>query len=53
VKQLIIANFWLKLLALFLSLIVWLYVAGELNKGSPEEKALFEKMMFHRGEAGR
>lgn len=47
-RQLIVANFWLKLLAFFLAIIVWLYVVGELNKGSPEEKAFFEKMLFYR-----
>lgn len=44
-RQLIVTNFWLKALALFLALIVWLYVVGELNKGSPEEKALFLRIM--------
>lgn len=44
-KQLIVANFWLKILALFLAIIVWLYVVGELNKGSPEESALFFRIM--------
>lgn len=47
-RQLIAANFWLKVLALFLAIVVWLYVVGELNKGSPEEKAFFNKMMFYR-----
>lgn len=44
-KRLIITNFWLKILALFLALVIWLYIVGELNKGSPEEKALFFRIM--------
>lgn len=43
-KELIIKNLWLKLLALFLAVILWLYIVGELNKGTPEEKVLFEKI---------
>lgn len=44
-KQLIVRNFWLKLMALLLAIIVWLYVVGELNKGTPEEKAFFKKVL--------
>lgn len=44
-KQLIMQNFWLKVLALFLATLVWLYVVGELNKGTPEERALFERIL--------
>jgi YbbR domain-containing protein len=44
-KQLIVRNFWLKILALFLAAIVWMYIVGELNKGAPDEKALFERIM--------
>jgi YbbR domain-containing protein len=43
--QFITKNFWLKVSALFLAVIVWLYVVGELNKGTPEEKNLFEQML--------
>jgi len=44
-KKLIIRNFWLKVLALFLAIVAWLYVVGELNKGTVEEKALFDRML--------
>lgn len=44
-KQLIVKNFWLKLLALFLAVVVWLYVVGELNKGTSEQKALLESIL--------
>jgi len=44
-KQLVVKNFWLKVLALFLAVIVWLYVVGELNKGTPDEKSLFDRIL--------
>jgi len=44
-KQLIVKNFWLKVTALFLAIVIWLYVVGELNKGTPEEKSLFERIL--------
>ena len=43
-KRLVIKNFWLKVLALFLAVIVWFYVVGELNKGTPEEKTLLRTL---------
>ncbi|MBI4335427.1 MAG: YbbR-like domain-containing protein [Candidatus Omnitrophica bacterium] len=45
IKQLILKNFWLKVTAFFLAVVIWLYVVGELNKGTPEEKALFERVL--------
>ena len=41
-------NIGLKLLALALAIIVWVYIVGELNKATPEEKAalLFVKDRF-------
>jgi len=47
-KQFVVKNFWLKVLALFLALIVWFYVASELGKGTPEEKELFERVLPYR-----
>lgn len=44
-KRLIIENFWLKLLALLLAIIIWMYVVGEANKGAPEEKAVFKRIL--------
>ncbi|NQU74245.1 MAG: YbbR-like domain-containing protein [Candidatus Omnitrophica bacterium] len=50
-KKIIIKNLWLKVLALFLAVIVWLYVVGELNKGTPNQRALFERILPYRIEA--
>jgi len=33
IKQLIIHNFWLKLISLIIAVITWLYVSGELTQG--------------------
>lgn len=44
-REIILRNFWLKILALFFAILVWLYVVGELNKGTPEERALFKKII--------
>ncbi|MDD5450113.1 MAG: hypothetical protein PHO42_05910 [Candidatus Omnitrophica bacterium] len=44
-RRFIIKNFWLKLVALFLAIIVWLYVVGELNKGTTEEKAVIHRVL--------
>lgn len=44
-KKIIIKNFWLKALALFLAVIIWLYVVGELDKGTLEEKAVFDQFI--------
>jgi len=44
-KQLIIKNFWLKMLALFLAFVVWVYVVGELDKGTPDERALLNRVL--------
>jgi len=44
-RQLIVKNFWLKALALSLAFIIWVYVVGELDKGTPDEKALFNRML--------
>lgn len=38
-------NFWLKIVALFLAIIIWVYVVGELNKGSLDEKAFLERIL--------
>jgi len=50
-KKIIIKNLWLKVLALFLAVVVWLYVVGELNKGPPNQRALFERILPYRIEA--
>ena len=44
-KRIAIKNLWLKVAALFLAIIVWVYVVGELNKGTPNQRALFERML--------
>ena len=47
-KRLIIKNFWLRVLALFLAVLVWFYVMGELNKDKTHDSSLFERMLPYR-----
>jgi len=51
VRKIIIKNFWLKVSAFFLAIIVWLYVVGELNKGTLDERAFFEKILPYKAQA--
>lgn len=32
-KKIVVNNFWLKVIALLMAIIIWLYVNGELTKG--------------------
>ena len=41
----IVKNFWLKVTALFLAVILWMYVAGELGKGTEQETVLFDRIL--------
>ncbi|MEI8176626.1 MAG: YbbR-like domain-containing protein [Candidatus Omnitrophota bacterium] len=50
-KKLIVENFWIKVFSLLLAMIMWLYVVGELNKGTPEEKAIFGRILPYKLEA--
>jgi len=47
-KKFLLNNFGLKLLALVLAVIAWIYIVGELNKATPEEKAALERLLPYR-----
>ena len=44
-KKLVVKNFWLKVLALFLAVIVWFYILGELRKAAEKEGKVFERIL--------
>jgi len=48
IKSFIMRHFWLKVTALLLAVIAWLYVVGELDKGTLQEQELFEKILPYR-----
>lgn len=47
-KDLIVKNFWLKVLALFLAVLSWFYIIGELDKRAPEGSAFFKQVLPYR-----
>lgn len=48
IKKLILNNIGLKLISLFLAIITWIYIVGELNKATPEERAALERLLPYR-----
>ena len=48
IKKFITNNIGLKLIALFLAVITWLYIVAELNKASTEETAALERLLPYR-----
>ena len=47
-KRVVLNNIGLKLIALFLAVITWVYIVGELNKVAPEERASLERLLPYR-----
>lgn len=50
-RQLIVKNFWLKMLALLLAFVAWLYVVAELGKGTQQETSLIENILPYKVDA--
>lgn len=48
IKKIILNNIGLKLVALVLAVIAWVYIIGELNKATPEERAALERLLPYR-----
>lgn len=47
-KKFMINNLGLKVISLFLAIIAWVYIVGELNKATPEERAALERLLPYR-----
>lgn len=48
IKKFFLNNIGLKLIALVLAVITWIYIVGELDKGTPEDRAALEKLLPYR-----
>ena len=48
IKKFILNNIGLKLISLFLAIITWIYIVGELNKATPEERAALARLLPYR-----
>ena len=47
-KRNLLNNMGLKLISLVLAIIAWVYIVGELNKATPEERAALERLLPYR-----
>lgn len=47
-KSIILNNLGLKLLALFLAVVTWFYIVVELQKGTPEEREVLQRILPYR-----
>lgn len=47
----IVNNFWLKVTALFLAVILWMYVVGELGRGTEQEAVFFDRILPYKAVA--
>ena len=48
IKKTILNNIGFKLIALFLAVVTWIYIVGELNKGTSEDRAALERLLPYR-----
>ena len=48
IKKFFLNNIGLKLISLVLAIIAWVYIVGELNKATPEERAALERLLPYR-----